>query len=146
MHRALTGNEHPGCQTARTFSPEPIMSPYSVALAASLLATLAACTTSGSAAPGGTAAAGATTPAASEPATPTPPATPPEQRGCDAEAARSVVGRDATAEVVEQARNAAGAEIARTLKPGQMVTMEFHPSRLNVDVDAGNTITNVRCG
>jgi len=27
-----------------------------------------------------------------------------------------------------------------------MVTMEFHASRLNIDVDAGNTITNVRCG
>jgi hypothetical protein len=73
-------------------------------------------------------------------------ATPPMQPGCNAEAARSVVGQIATAATVEQARSAAGVEIARTLKPGQMVTMEYNASRLNIDVDAGNTITNVRCG
>ncbi|GAB3373089.1 hypothetical protein GCM10027431_24230 [Lysobacter rhizosphaerae] len=73
-------------------------------------------------------------------------ATPPMQPGCNAEAARSVVGQMATAETVEQARSAAGAEIARTLKPGQVVTMEYNASRLNIDVDAGNTISNVRCG
>ncbi len=54
--------------------------------------------------------------------------------------------RSRGADVVEKARMAAGAEIARTLKPGQMVTMEYHASRLNIDVDANNVITNVRCG
>jgi hypothetical protein len=73
-------------------------------------------------------------------------ATPPMQPGCNADAARSVVGQMATAETVEQARSAAGAETARTLKPGQAVTMEYNASRLNIDVDAGNTISNVRCG
>lgn len=126
------------------------MSRYAVAVATLLLTTLAACTTSEPAAPEATASAPTpTAPTTSEPAvpaTPATPATPPAQRGCDPEAARSLVGQVATAEVVEQARSAAGAEIARTLKPGQMVTMEFHASRLNIDVDAGNTITNVRCG
>jgi hypothetical protein len=65
---------------------------------------------------------------------------------CNADAARPAIGKTATADVVEQARIAAGAEVARTLKPGQMVTMEYHPSRLNIDVDADNRITNVRCG
>ena len=91
-------------------------------LAAALLPLLAACTTT----------------------EPTPP--PPVASGCDADAARGVVGEVATADVVERARRAAGAQIARTLKPGQMVTMEYHGSRLNIDVDAGNRITNVRCG
>ncbi|MFC5578857.1 I78 family peptidase inhibitor [Lysobacter niabensis] len=124
------------------------MARYSVAIAALLLTTLAACTTSEPSSPEASASA-PSTPAASEPATPAPPATPatpPAQRGCDSEAARSFVGQVATAAVIEQARSAAGAEIARTLKPGQMVTMEFHASRLNIDVDAGNAITNVRCG
>ena len=123
------------------------MSRHAVSFAALLLTTLAACTTTEPA--GDTSASDATAPAASEPATaaaPAAPATPPAQPGCNAEAARSLVGQVATPEVVEQARSAAGAENARTLKPGQVVTMEFNPSRLNIDVDAGNTITNVRCG
>ncbi|QNP42138.1 peptidase inhibitor I78 [Lysobacter terrestris] len=66
--------------------------------------------------------------------------------GCNADAARSVVGQMASPDVIDQARLAAGAETARTLKPGQAVTMEFNGNRLNLDVDAGNTVTNVRCG
>ena len=93
-------------------------------LAAALLPLLAACATT-------------------EPVPPPPTA---GGSGCDADAARGVVGEIATADVVERARRAAGAQVARTLKPGQMVTMEYHPSRLNIDVDAGNRITNVRCG
>ena len=69
----------------------------------------------------------------------------PEQK-CNAAAARGAIGKVATAAVVERARIDAGAQIARTLKPGQMVTMEYHHSRLNIDVDAGNVIINVRCG
>ena len=121
------------------------MSRHAVSFAALLLTTLAACTTTEPTASDDASA----SPAASEPATaaaPAAPATPPAQPGCNAEAARRLVGQIATAEVVEQARSAAGAENARTLKPGQVVTMEFNPSRLNIDVDAGNTITNVRCG
>ena len=48
--------------------------------------------------------------------------------------------------VVEQARLASGAQVARVLKPGQMVTMEYREGRLNIDVDANNVITNLRCG
>lgn len=66
--------------------------------------------------------------------------------GCNADAAQSAVGKQATAEVVEQARKDAGAQVARTLKPGQMVTMEFREGRLNLQVDASNVVTEVRCG
>ncbi|HEU4813416.1 MAG TPA: I78 family peptidase inhibitor [Xanthomonadaceae bacterium] len=65
---------------------------------------------------------------------------------CNPDAARSAIGKEATAEVVEQARIAAGADVARTLSPGQMVTMEFHNSRLNLSVDAGNVVVDVSCG
>lgn len=68
------------------------------------------------------------------------------QSACNAEAARIVIGQLATAEVVEQARVAAGAQVVRTLVPGQIVTMEYLAGRLNIDVDAGNVVTNVRCG
>ncbi|CAN5658338.1 hypothetical protein BH23PSE2_BH23PSE2_05250 [soil metagenome] len=69
-----------------------------------------------------------------------------DESSCNADAARGAIGKTATAAVVEEARRAAGARIARTLKPGQMVTMEYHSSRLNIDVDERNVVTNVRCG
>lgn len=76
-----------------------------------------------------------------------PPTTEEDQMdACNANAARVVVGRVATAEVIEQARVAAGATLVRTLKPGQMVTMEYRENRLNIDLDADNVVTNVRCG
>ena len=65
---------------------------------------------------------------------------------CDADAAREVIGREATADLVEEARSAAGADRVRTIKPGQMVTMEYHASRLTLDVDEHNIVVNVRCG
>ena len=67
-------------------------------------------------------------------------------QSCNADAARGAVGKVARPDVVEQARREAGAAIARVLKPGQVVTMEYRGDRLNVDVDAGNVVTNVRCG
>ena len=87
-----------------------------------------------------------------DPATPAPPPTEqppppvPPQAACNADAARPYIGQVASADVVEKARVAAGAQIARTLKPGQMVTMEYHSSRLNLDVNEGNVITGARCG
>lgn len=65
---------------------------------------------------------------------------------CDPDAARSAIGKVATAEVVEQARVAAGADVVRTLKPGQVITMEYHASRLNLSVDDGNVVVDVSCG
>ncbi len=85
--------------------------------------------------------------ACTTPPTPLPPVSgAPISDQCNANAARSHVGKVATAGTVEAARKAAGADIARTLKPGQMVTMEYIEGRLNVDVDASNVITGFRCG
>lgn len=105
---------------------------------------LGACTTS---APAESATAPVAAPAdAAPPGTAPTPAPAPMPAACNAEAARGAIGQTASAEVVEQARLAAGAAIARTLKPGQMVTMEYHGGRLNLDVDADNVVTGVRCG
>ncbi|MFP7723349.1 I78 family peptidase inhibitor [Lysobacter sp. A3-1-A15] len=71
---------------------------------------------------------------------------PPLERTCNADAAAGHVGHEATPGMVEAARRDAGAATARVLKPGQMVTMEFIEGRLNIDVDANNIITGVRCG
>jgi len=73
--------------------------------------------------------------------------TPPQPLGCNAEAAKpDALGKPATADVVDRARRDAGAQMARVIKPGQMVTMEYREGRLNIDVDEANVITNLRCG
>lgn len=72
---------------------------------------------------------------------------PPSASGrCDADAASDFVGRSATADNVEAARDAAGADMVRTLSPGQVVTMEYREGRLNLHIDAGRTITRITCG
>ena len=101
----------------------PPLSVVSLALAAILLT---ACT--------------ATSPPMSDP-------NPPQPMGCNADAAKpNAIGKVATADVVDRARRDAGAQMARVLKPGQMVTMEYREGRLNIDVDEANVITNLRCG
>jgi len=89
---------------------------------------------------------GAAPPVSSPTPTEPAPTAPGLQGTCDAKAAQAYIGKTASAEVVAQAKAAAGATHARTLKPGQMVTMEFSAGRLNLDVDANNVITSARCG
>lgn len=66
--------------------------------------------------------------------------------GCDAQAANAAIGQVATAEVIEQARQDAGAQLVRTIAPDQVITMEYHNSRLNLNVDDENVVTSVTCG
>lgn len=77
---------------------------------------------------------------ASAPA-PTPPAA-----VCNAQPAQFAVGQNSTASVMESARVRAGAQMARILRPGQMITKEFDAQRLNLEVDASGRIVAVRCG
>jgi len=85
-------------------------------------------------------------PADAPPADVPPPAQPPTAQACDADAANGAIGKTATTQVIEEARLAAGAAVARTLAPGQVVTMEFRGDRLNLMVDEANVVTGVRCG
>ena len=34
----------------------------------------------------------------------------------------------------------------RVIKPGQAITLDFNPSRLNIDLDSAGVITRVWCG
>lgn len=82
-----------------------------------------------------------------QPAAPMSDPTPPQAVSCNAEAAKPyAMGKVATADVIERAQRDAGARMARVLKPGQMVTMEYAEGRLNIDVDANNVVINLRCG
>lgn len=80
----------------------------------------------------------ATAPAVGDPAVP--------PTSCDATRADWAIGQSLDEALLERARVDAGASVVRSLKPGQMVTMEFNGERLNVDVDADGNVTGVRCG
>lgn len=78
------------------------------------------------------------------PAAPPPPMAAPA--ACDEAAARFAVGQAATGPLVEQARQRSGARRVRTVRPGDMVTMDFDPGRLNLELDAAGKVARVRCG
>ncbi len=74
-------------------------------------------------------------------------APPPAMAGqCNAAGAQFALGGMANAALVEEARKRSGAWIARVIGPGQAVTMEYNAQRLNLDVNAANSVMNVRCG
>lgn len=65
---------------------------------------------------------------------------------CDADAARSLVGQPATAELGAEALRLSGARTIRWIQPGQAVTMDFRPDRLNIKLDAQNRVEAITCG
>ena len=81
--------------------------------------------------------------ACATPATHAPPAVAGQ---CNADAAQAHVGHAASAEMVEAARKDAGADRVRTLKPNQVVTMEYLASRLNLYLGADGKIERIGCG
>lgn len=101
-------------------------------VAALLPLTLAACTSSPS--NGDTA---STQPAAPDTGAP---------KHCDAANAQWAIGKTADQALVDKALSDSGSSTARVIKPGQAVTMDFREDRLNIEVDAGNAVTAVRCG
>lgn len=90
----------------------------------------------------------ASEPTAEAPVSSAPAATPvaDASKRCDAASAQSAVGKTASQEVVDQAVADSGSSTARVIKPGQPVTMDYREDRLNIEVDAGNVVTAVRCG
>lgn len=71
---------------------------------------------------------------------------PPYTGQCDAELARWAIGQAATSDVVERIRIDTRSQVARVIRPGQAVTMDFSPARVNVHVNERNAITGVTCG
>ncbi|WP_339483215.1 MULTISPECIES: I78 family peptidase inhibitor [unclassified Pseudomonas] len=65
---------------------------------------------------------------------------------CEAKAAEFAIGKQASPQLLEQARTRAGAQIARILKPNDMVTLEYRSDRLNLNTDANLMIKQVNCG
>ncbi|OAI94131.1 MULTISPECIES: I78 family peptidase inhibitor [Pseudomonas] len=65
---------------------------------------------------------------------------------CDAGNAGFVVGKPASADLLEQARKASGAQLARILKPTDAITLEYRSERLNLHADDKGIVNRVNCG
>jgi hypothetical protein len=70
----------------------------------------------------------------------------PGAAACNAEPVQRLVGEIYTPELGEEARVTAGARVARALRPGQIVTMEFRADRLSFTLDEKGRISSVTCG
>ncbi len=80
-----------------------------------------------------------TTACAPQPGGETPPASPPE--ACAAAAYRDYIGRPASS--LDGVRFS---QPVRVIGPGDAVTMDFNPRRLNFKYDGSGTIYSVTCG
>jgi len=70
----------------------------------------------------------------------------PAPDSCTSSAVEHFKGQTATPELLEQARQQAGASTARILTPNSVVTLEYNGQRLNLNVDDQRVITRVSCG
>jgi hypothetical protein len=74
------------------------------------------------------------------------PETPPGSASCNAAGARWAIGERASDELLERARVAAGARVARFLFPGQPITLEYLAVRVNLELNADHVVVGVTCG
>ncbi|ALM83354.1 I78 family peptidase inhibitor [Bordetella sp. N] len=65
---------------------------------------------------------------------------------CDAQPVQSLLGKTLTNDTTEQARTGSHSAKVRILKPGQVMTMEYDPTRINLITDKNNALTALRCG
>ncbi|WP_412766277.1 I78 family peptidase inhibitor [Stutzerimonas balearica] len=57
-----------------------------------------------------------------------------------------MIGKTATPAPLEKARELAGAQRARVLRPNDVVTLEYDSQRLNLHTDEELTIERIHCG
>ena len=72
--------------------------------------------------------------------------TTPEGQTCDAQPVQNLLGQTLTPALSETARRRAQAQFLRILRPGQVMTMEYNPARLNLILEKSDVISAIRCG
>lgn len=65
---------------------------------------------------------------------------------CDADVLGDLVGREPSQSLGEEALRRSGARTLRWIRPGDAVTMDYSPSRLNIRLDARHRIEGFSCG
>ena len=65
---------------------------------------------------------------------------------CDARPVQDLIGKKYSESVSGDARSRSQSAQVRVLRPGQVMTMEYEPTRLNIILDGGAAISALRCG
>ena len=71
---------------------------------------------------------------------------PGESGACSAESLDNLVGREASSALGADALRRSGARQLRWIRPGDAVTMDYRPDRLNVRLDANGRVESFNCG
>jgi len=65
---------------------------------------------------------------------------------CDTSVVEKLVGEQASPELLDRARRESGATVARIIRPGDIVTLEYNAHRLTLTTDEALTVQRVSCG
>ncbi|WP_213981816.1 I78 family peptidase inhibitor [Sphingomonas sp. dw_22] len=65
---------------------------------------------------------------------------------CNANGLKRLIGQQRSPEAETLAKQLSNAKTVRWLEPGSVMTMDFRPDRLNLNVDEQGRITSARCG
>lgn len=65
---------------------------------------------------------------------------------CESSEAQALVGQPATQDAGARALQLTGARTLRWIRPGDIVTMDYRPDRLNIHLDATGRIERFQCG
>lgn len=65
---------------------------------------------------------------------------------CNPDRLAEMVGLPANAALGAEAQRRSGAVRVRWIRPGDMVTMDFSPQRLNIHLDAQDRVARFACG
>lgn len=65
---------------------------------------------------------------------------------CDATPVQRWVGREMTATAEAEILKASRAEVARLVRPGEAVTMDYRADRINLELDQSGSLVRAYCG
>lgn len=69
----------------------------------------------------------------------------PEGGVCSIDRASALIGRVASVELGAEALRLTGGRSIRWIRPGQAVTMDYRPDRLNIELNAQNRVVRFGC-
>jgi hypothetical protein len=107
-----------------------------------LTALLAGCVPPGAGGPSADIAA----PASNGPSSSYAPAPDAQQGDCNADPVQNMIGQSYSDSVGVSLQQRSGSQALRLLKPGEVMTMEYNPTRINVILDDHGAIEALRCG
>jgi hypothetical protein len=70
----------------------------------------------------------------------------PGRATCDAKYVAKYLGQDGTERLGKRVQRRSRADRIRWVRPGTVVTMDYIPTRLNIELDEAGKVKNFKCG